>query len=82
MLLRSGVKTTNSTTRKLETQEGIPKLEWNVRPHAFSDFQHFGALKRRHPWERFRERGQGLEEVKKWLAVQNSDWLLKFMEVI
>jgi histone-lysine N-methyltransferase SETMAR len=65
----------------LKTQDAITKLGWTVLPHppyspdlAPSVFHLFGALKHAIHGKRFGSYDKVIEEVKKWLCVQDSDW--------
>ena len=65
----------------LKTQEAITKLGWAVLPHppyspdlAPSDFHLFGALKDNIRRKRFGTDEEVVEEVKKWLRDQHSNW--------
>jgi hypothetical protein len=64
----------------LETQK-TQKLGWTVLPHssyspalALPDFYLFGALKYAIRGKKFGIVDEVIEEVKKWLRVQDSDW--------
>jgi histone-lysine N-methyltransferase SETMAR len=65
----------------LKTQVAITKLGWTVLPHppyipdlAPSGFHLFGALKDAIRRKRFGSDDKVIEEEKKWLRVQDSDW--------
>jgi histone-lysine N-methyltransferase SETMAR len=70
----------------LKIQETITKLEWNFLPHPpyfpdllASDFNLFGALKNTIRGKRFGNDEDVIDEVKKWLRVQSSNWYKKGM---
>jgi hypothetical protein len=65
--------------KSFENQEAIKILGWTVLPHkpysadlASSDFDFFGALKGAIRGKRFGSFDRVMEEVKKWLRLQNS----------
>jgi hypothetical protein len=68
----------------LKTQETITKLRWTVFPHpphspdiVPSDISLFGALKGASHGKRFGSDDKVIEDVKKRLQVQNSNWYKK-----
>jgi hypothetical protein len=69
------------TNTSLITQEAITKVRWTVLPHpphspdlAPSEFHLFEALKDVIHGKRFGSNDEEIEELKKWLCVQNSNW--------
>ena len=73
----------------LKTQEAIPKLRLTVLPHSSyspdltsSDFQLLGALKDALYGKGFGSDDKVIEEVMKWLQVQNSNWHKKGIDAL
>jgi hypothetical protein len=75
--------------KSFETQEVIKILGWCVLPHtpysanlASSDFHLFGSLKGAIRGKRFASYDRVMEEVKKWLRLQNSSRYKKRIDAL